>query len=167
MSSAMPSPPFHPRPGQRNASAPKGDCHKQQLMPKTNFAAIHDQTYFSMGQSLDDRLRQRLIPGSDLNGRIIQQPSHSPGHTWQVGSSRYILSHFAQVDTSTFVQPNHQPTEVTNSGDPFTRTKLIQHFATGMVKFWYRHGSPPKLVCGNPSLLDYHAVFYSFVKTVR
>jgi hypothetical protein len=71
------------------------------------------------------------------------------------------------MDTAAFVQANQQPTEVPNPGDPFLWTKFSQHFATGMVKFWYRHDSPRKLVCDNPSLLDGHAVFYSFVKTVR
>ena len=167
MNATMPAITFHPGPSQRNGPSAIGDGHQQQLMSKANFAAIHDQADFSMRQALDDHLGQRFIPRSHLDGWVIQQPSQPAGHAWQASTAGDALSHFAQMHRSAFVQANHQPTEIANPGDPFSRTKLAQHFATGMVQFWYRHGSPRKLVSGNPSLLEGHADFYSFVKTVR
>jgi hypothetical protein len=98
---------------------------------------------------------------------VIQQSPDTPGKTRQASGSRDLFSYFTQVDRTAFVEPYQQPTEVADSGFPFIWTKVAQHLATSMVKFWYRHDSPRKLVSANPSLLEGHAVFYSFVKTVR
>ena len=163
----MPTTTFHPGPSQRNGPSAIGDGHQQQLMSKANLAAIHDQTDFSIRQPLEDGSGDWLIPFAYTDGRIIQQASDTAGQTRQIGRTRDLLGNFAQVDRTTFVQPTQQPAEIADPGDPFIWTKVSQHLTTSMVQFWYRHGSPRKLVSGNPSLLEGHADFYSFVNTVR
>ena len=167
MHRTMPTTAFHPGPGQRNGPSAVGNRHQQQLVPEADLAAIHNQTDFATGQTLNNRLCQRLIPVPHLDGRVVQQSSHPSRQTGQAGCSRDLFSHFRQVNRAALVQANHQPTQVPDPSYPFFGSKFSQHFVTGMVKFWYRHDSPRKLVFNNPSLLEGHAVSYSFVKTVR
>ena len=167
MHRTMPTTPFHPGPGQRNRPATISNRHQQQLMTKTYFATIHDQSDFSGSHPLNDRLRNGLVPFTHTNGWIVQQASYAPCKARQTSTPGNLLSHFAQMYTAAFVQSNQQPTEVPDPSNPLSGAKFSQHLVTSMVKFWYRHDSPRKLVCDDPSLLEDHAVFYSPAKTIR
>ena|SRR3990170_2688696 len=125
MNSTMPMTSFHPGPGQGNGPSAVRDRHQQQLVPKANLAAIHDQTDFPMSQPLDDCLGDRLIPFSYSDGTVVQLSSHAPGQTRRAGCSRDLLSYLAQVNRTAFVQSDHQPIEVSDPGDPFLRAKFF------------------------------------------
>ena len=98
-------------------------------MSEANFAAIYNQSDFSIRQSLENVLRNRFIPFSNPDGRIVQKTAYAPRQTGQAGSARDLFSNFTQVDRATLIQSDQQPGQVTDSGFSFLWTNLVDLLA--------------------------------------
>ncbi len=145
--STMSSDVFDPSPGNRNAALPIGQAHDQQLMPKTDFRAIHNQTNLSDTPKLGFQPLpgNRLIPRSHSNGRIIQQSAQSPRHTRQFCFSRNLASYFTHTHRTTQVNSDDQPYKPSNLGDPLSWTQFHYSHFPGIIKVVDRHWITPFL----------------------
>ena len=139
----------HPGPGQWECTAAIGDRHHQQLMPKTNFASIHDQVHHTAGQALQNPTRDRLVPGARLNGRIVQQAAQPPGSARQTTQPGHLRRNFAQVHCLCRIHSNQQPGEVAQPSHPLAGAQLCQFRHPDVIKFPLRHGAALRSCCGN------------------
>jgi hypothetical protein len=155
----MTATPFDPSPGQWDGSPPISDCDHHQLMPGSYLAGIDNQTDLAVRDALNNVPGDRLIPPSDIQRWIAQEPTESPCQAWQTSGTRDLLGYLAQMDRATLVQANQQPGQIPNSGDPFIWTQFANPSAPVVVKFYCRHCSSPTMVFDTHNVSEEHADF--------
>src|SRR3990172_8268560 len=102
-----------PGPGNRDGPFAISQTDHQQLMSKTNFRAIHNQTDLSQALplGLQPFPRNRLIPFTHLDREswrsapisIIQKTVQPSGDAHQLGRAGYLASNLAQMHRATLV----------------------------------------------------------------
>jgi len=160
----MPSTTFDPSPGQWNGSLAVGNGHDQKLMPETYFAAIHDQSDYSMTQIMDNGFCYGFIPCSHSKSRVVQKTHHATCQTGQCCTARYFLSNFTQMYRATFIQSDQKPSHVSQTCCPLSGSQLSQTLIPSMIEFADWHCSSPFTVCGNHNLPEDRANQLSFFK---
>jgi site-specific DNA recombinase len=159
---------FSPSPGDRNGSLPIGQTNDQQLVSKTNFRAIHDQTNLSDIPKLGFQPLpgNRLVPRSHSNGWVIQQSAQSPRGTRQFRFSRNLAGYFTHTHRTTQINSDHQPYKRPNLGDPLSWTQFHNSHFPGIIKLVDRHWVTPfrKMFSQNDFTGDPMPVNYSAVK---
>ena len=142
---------FNPSPGNRDGSLAVSQADNQQLMPKSNPGAVHDQVDFSNVAYLrfQPLPGDWLIPFSHSDGRIVQQPVQSPCGTRQLCFSRYFPCDPAQTHRTAQIDPDHQPDKCPNLGDPLPRAQFHNPCFPCIIQLIDRHvASPGKMFCG-------------------
>src|SRR3989304_232769 len=132
-----------PGPGNRDGPFAISQTDHQQLMSKTNFRAIYNQTDLSqaMPLGLQPFTRNRLIPFTHPDRRIIQKTAQPSGDAHQLGWA----GNLAQMHRATLVDPDHQPDKVTHLRDPLTRSQFTNPSHPGIIELVDRHGVTPIL----------------------
>jgi site-specific DNA recombinase len=136
---------FDPRPSNRNRSLPIGNAHYQQLMSKTNFCPIHDQTNLSYVPKLrfQPLPGNRFIPLSYPNGRIIQHSAQTSRYTRQFRFSRNLACYFTHTHRTTQINSDDHPYKRSNLGDPLPWTQFHNSHFPSMIKLVDRHWVTP------------------------
>src|SRR3990172_194708 len=142
---AVPFDVFDPGPDDGEGPFPVRQAHDQQLMPKADLSAIHNQTDLSQ----ISKLPFQPLPGDGFvpfpypDGGISQQPAQAAGHAQQLSRARNLSGNPAQTHRSALKDPNDQPDEVTGLGDPLTRSQELNPLKPGMIERVGRHEVPP------------------------
>ena len=144
-SATMPAHMPHPHPSNRNGAPPIRQTDDQQLMRKAHFTAIHNQADLLpvLGLTFQPLSRNRFIPCPHDNRWISQQSAQAPCDTDQLRLSWDLPCHPAQVDRTTLINPDDQPDETANLGDPLVRAQFLDSLNPGMIQCVDRHETSP------------------------
>jgi hypothetical protein len=136
---------FDPGPGNRDGPFAISQTDHQQLMTKTNFRAIHNQTDLSQALplGLQPFPRNRRIPFPYSDRRIVQETTQPSGNAYRFGWAGDLAGNLAQMHRATLVNPDHQPDEVTHLRDPLTRSQFTNSAHPGIIERVGRHGISP------------------------
>src|SRR5512136_1670860 len=91
---------FDPCPSNWDGSFPICQRDHEQLMTRTDFCSIHNQTNFSQASPLGSQplLGNRLIPFPYVHRRIAQKTTQTPGGAHQFRRTRDLERNLAQRD---------------------------------------------------------------------
>src|SRR4030066_1749672 len=131
-----------PGPGNRNGSFSVSKTDHQQLMTKTDLGAVYDQADFSQVPELSFQplSSDGFIPLTHADSGIIHQPAQSSRSAQQPGWSGNLPRNPAQIHRSTFINSDHQPGEVLNTGNSFHWSQLLNFHNQSMIESVDRHG---------------------------
>jgi hypothetical protein len=135
----------HPGPGNRDRTLTISQRDHQELVGEAHFGPIHDQAHLleRTGLGLDPLTGNRIIPITHLEGRVIQKSAQAAGQTRQFSGSRDFASYTAQTDRAALVDPNQQPNEVADLGNPLGGSQFLNATNPGMIKGVDRHLDTP------------------------
>jgi hypothetical protein len=103
-----------PVPGKQTGPFPVCQTDDQQLMRKTNFRSIHDQTYLLMviGLTGEPTASNWLIPNTHIDSRVSQPSAQVLDKTVQPGFPRDLSDDPVQVHRTALVNTNDQPGKI-------------------------------------------------------
>src|SRR4030066_279079 len=138
---AVPFNVLNPGPGNRNSAFTISQTDDQQLMRKTNFGSIHNQSYLlkMTGLVCQPAPSNRFIPGTNIDCWVSQQPTQALYETEQFCFTRYLPCDPAQVYRTTLVNSDQQPGKIPNTCYSFRWLQLSNSHNPGMIEIGDRH----------------------------
>jgi hypothetical protein len=158
----------HPAPCKWDCSFSKSEANHQQLMSKTDFCPINNQSYFSTGfvLLLQSDPGNGLIPCSDVNRRIGQKTARASSCAQQLGVSRDFPGDATQCNRSALIDADDQKDHISNARNPLKRLQFPNLANPSMIELVGRHWFAPFLkFCGKLYFRgDSVPINYSFIK---
>ena len=138
---------FDPGSGNWDSTFPVRQTDHEQLMSKTNFRTICDQADLSqtVPLGLQPLARNRLVPFSNADCRVIQKTAQTPGDAQQFRCARNIPGDLAQMHRTTFVEPNPQPDKVAHLGYSLAWSQFTNSPHLCIIELVDRHWITPFL----------------------
>jgi hypothetical protein len=140
-SSAMSSDMLDPGPCNGNSPLSVWQTDDQQLMPKTDLGAIHNQPDLSDIAELGFQPLpgNGFIPLSHPDARITQQATQTSNSTQQLCRSRNFSGYSAQAYRSAFINTNYQHCEIADASDPLGWLELSDLHFPSIIECGDRH----------------------------
>src|SRR5271157_2824434 len=134
-----------PSPGHRNGSVTIGQRNHEQLMTKTNFGPIDDQTDFS--DPFELRLQpsscNRLVPTTHIHGSVRQKSAETSDRTFVLGVHLHFSGNLTEMHRVTMKDTNHQPHKVLYLRDALLRTQFTDSLNPSTIGLVDRHSNLP------------------------
>ena len=142
---AMSSNVLDPGPGDGDGSFAIRQTDDQQLMPKANLGAIHNQTDLSQVAKLGFQPQpgDGFIPFPYSNGWVVQQSAQAAGSAQQLGWTGDLARNSAQAYRPALIDAGHQPDKVAYLSDPLFGSQFLNPLKPGMIEPVGRHDDPP------------------------
>jgi len=140
--STMPSNLLDPCPCNWNRPFMVSQPNHQQLVGKTNFHPIHNQTDLLKmpGLHFQPAASNWLVPISDIYRRVGHKPAHALDQVEQLHLTRYLSRNSAQSNRAALVDPHNQPDKIPDTRFSFGRSQLSNSHVPSKIEIVDRHG---------------------------
>src|SRR5215216_2252678 len=125
VSRTMPLLGAHPTPNDGEGPSPISQAHHQQLMVEADLAPIDYETDLAVRRGerrpFQQAARQRLVPGPNSDGSVVQKATQAPGYGGEGGpvGDGDLGGDLAQMHRAAQPKARQKPAEVAKAGDAY------------------------------------------------